>query len=41
MNEGRVLSAHVRDAGSTTPTTLQDFAPVFRSVFEPQGGEVG
>ena len=41
MNEGRVLSAQVRDAGSTTPTTLEDFAPVFRSVFEAQGGKVG
>jgi uncharacterized protein YbjT (DUF2867 family) len=41
MNEGRVLSAHVRDAESTTPTTLEDFAPVFREAYVGQGGTVG
>jgi uncharacterized protein YbjT (DUF2867 family) len=38
LNDGRVLSAHTRDAESTTPTTLEDFAPVFKSVFVAQGG---
>jgi uncharacterized protein YbjT (DUF2867 family) len=41
MNEGRVLSAHRRDVESTTPTTLEQFAPVFRAVYEARGGKVG
>jgi uncharacterized protein YbjT (DUF2867 family) len=41
LNEGRVLSAHVRDAESTTPTRLEDFAPVFKSVYLAQGGTLG
>jgi hypothetical protein len=41
LNEGRVLQAHVRDAGSTTPTTLEDFAPVFQAVYVAQGGKLG
>jgi uncharacterized protein YbjT (DUF2867 family) len=38
MNEGRVLPANARDARSTTPTTLDDFAPVFRAAYEAAGG---
>ena len=41
LNDGRVLSAHVRDERSTTPTTLEDFAPVFSSVYVAQGGRIG
>ena len=40
LNEGRVLSAHVRDSESTTPTTLEDFAHVFKAVYTAQGGKV-
>jgi len=41
LNEGRVLAAHVRDAESTTPTRLEDFAPVFKSLYVTQGGTLG
>ena len=41
MNEGRVLAAHVRDAESTTPDALEDFAPVFKSLYVTQGGTLG
>jgi uncharacterized protein YbjT (DUF2867 family) len=40
MNEGRILSAHTRDAEATTPTTLEDFAPAFKAVYVSQGGAV-
>lgn len=40
MNEGRVLSGHRRDPGSTTPTTVADFAPVFQAAYAAQGGRV-
>jgi uncharacterized protein YbjT (DUF2867 family) len=33
MNEGRALSAAKRDAESTTPTTIEDFAHIFRYVY--------
>jgi uncharacterized protein YbjT (DUF2867 family) len=41
MNEGRVLSAHVRDKESTTATTLEHFAPVFKAVYTAHGGTLG
>jgi uncharacterized protein YbjT (DUF2867 family) len=40
LNEGRVLSGHRRDARSTTPTTVEGFAPVFREAYVAQGGRV-
>jgi uncharacterized protein YbjT (DUF2867 family) len=33
MNEGKVLSAHARNAGNTTPTTLEDFAQHFAAAY--------
>jgi uncharacterized protein YbjT (DUF2867 family) len=34
MNEGHVLSDHVRTAENTTPTTAEEFANIFSEVFE-------
>jgi len=34
MNEGRILSDAVRDSENTTPTSIEEFAPVFKQVFE-------
>lgn len=33
MNEGQVLQATVRNAESTTPTSIEDFAQVFKAVY--------
>lgn len=34
MNEGRILSDAERTAESTTPTTIEEFVPVFRQVYD-------
>ncbi|MEI8005370.1 MAG: NmrA family NAD(P)-binding protein [Bacteroidota bacterium] len=34
MNEGHVMAAHQRTAENTTPTTAEEFALVFRDVYE-------
>jgi uncharacterized protein YbjT (DUF2867 family) len=38
LNDGRARPTRPRDAGSTTPTTLDDFAAVFKGVYESQAG---
>ena len=40
VNEGRVLPSNARDARSTTPTTLEEFAPVFRAAYEAARGGI-
>jgi uncharacterized protein YbjT (DUF2867 family) len=34
MNEGKVTTHHERTAGNTTPTTAEEFAHIFRAVYE-------
>jgi uncharacterized protein YbjT (DUF2867 family) len=34
MNEGRVLAEAKRTAANTTPTSIEDFVPVFKAVYE-------
>lgn len=34
MNEGQILTDFVRDASNTTPTTAEQFAGIFKTVFE-------
>jgi uncharacterized protein YbjT (DUF2867 family) len=41
MNENQVFRSARRDAGSTTSTRLEDFAPVFAAVYATAGATVG
>jgi uncharacterized protein YbjT (DUF2867 family) len=34
MNEGRILSDAVRDAENTTPTSIEEFVPIFSQAYE-------